>query len=60
MTMTKYATYRVFKHKTTGEIIRVKRTEDNAEITKVSSLKDERCWVEMDSDPDTDVEENDA
>ena len=60
MTMTKYATYRVFKHKTTGEIIRIKRTEDNSEMTKVSSLEDENCWIEVESDPDTGVEETDA
>tara|TARA_Y100000593_G_C4086542_1_gene226439 strand:+ start:70 stop:249 length:180 start_codon:yes stop_codon:yes gene_type:complete len=59
MTLTKYATYRVFKHKTTGEIVRVAHTSDDKELEKVSELKDERCWIEMESDPEEDVE-NDA
>lgn len=59
MTMNKYATYRVFKHKTTGEVIRVAHTNDNKELEKVSELKDERCWIEMDEDP-KDENNNDA
>ena len=39
MTMKKYATYRVFKHKTTGEVVRVAHTQDDDEMTKVSELK---------------------
>jgi len=52
MTMIKYATYRVFKHKQTGELVRVAHTNDDIEMTKVANLKDEQCWVEMDTDPD--------
>ena len=60
MTMKKYATYRVFKHKTTGEVVRVAHTQDDDEMTKVSELKDERCWIEVEQDPEDDVSNNDA
>ena len=60
MAMNKYATYRVFKHKQTGELVRVAHTNDETEMTKVADLKDERCWIEMDADPDDDQKKKDA
>ena len=60
MTMNKYATYRVFKNKQTGEIVRVAHTSDDKEMTKVSELKDEKCWIEMDIDPENNTIEDDA
>jgi hypothetical protein len=61
MTMNKYATYRVFKHKTTGEVIRVAHTEDGViELEKVSELENERCWIEMDADPKDETSDDDA
>ena len=50
MSMEKYATYRIFKHKTTGELKRVLVSEDDS-IEKIASLKDENCWFELEEDP---------
>ncbi len=51
MSMEKYATYRVFKHKTTGEIRRVS-VEDNNEIEKTAKTNN---WIELDVDPQPDA-----
>ena len=47
MTMEKYATYRVFKHKTTGDIKRVALEEIDA-FEKTAS----NDWIELDNDPE--------
>ena len=49
--MEKYATYRIFKNKQTGEIKRIQLSEENS-MDKVASLKDEKAWVELDTDPE--------
>ena len=51
MEMDKYATYRVFKHKTTGEIKRV-AVEESEEFEKNAS----NDWIELDNDPKPDVD----
>ena len=38
MTMNKYATYRVFKNKQTGEIVRVAHTNDDKEMKSIDEL----------------------
>ncbi len=40
--MTKYGTYKVFKHKRSGELRRF-RYESPEDIEKIAELKDERC-----------------
>ena len=50
--MEKYATYRIFKNKQTGELKKIQLSEEDA-ITKVASLKDEKVWVELDHDPES-------
>mgnify|MGYP003153808403 CR=1 FL=1 len=55
MSMEKYATYRVFKNKQTGEIKRVLVSEEET-MDKIASLTNERVWVELESDPKADVE----
>ena len=47
MAMEKYATYRVFKHKTTGDIKRV-ALEEIENFEKTAS----NAWVEIDTDPE--------
>tara|TARA_B100000131_G_C17567322_1_gene389393 strand:- start:131 stop:280 length:150 start_codon:yes stop_codon:yes gene_type:complete len=47
--MEKYATYRVYKHKTTGEIKRVS-PEEMTDFEKIASNE----WIELDKDPETD------
>jgi hypothetical protein len=52
MAMEKYATYKVFKHKTTGEIRRVP-VEDKTELEKTASTTN---WIELDVDPQPNAE----
>lgn len=55
--MEKYATYRLFKNETTGEIKKVLvSTEDGLE--KVASYEDNSEWVELDKDPEEQVLHN--
>ncbi len=49
--MTKYGTYKVFKHKVSGELLRL-RYESPEDIEKIAELKDERCWIELEEDPE--------
>ena len=46
--MEKYSTYRVFKNKETGEIIR-KAYEEIEELEKLASNEE---WVELEKDPE--------
>ena len=46
--MEKYGTYKVYKHKTTGEILRV--IVDSEDFTKIAN--DLSNWKELESDPD--------
>ena len=50
MSMEKYATYKVFKHKTTGEIKRI-AVEDSEELAKFAT-NETSDWLELDADPD--------
>ena len=56
MAMEKYATYRIFKNKQTGELKRI-LVSDEGSMNKVAGLKDENCWVELETDPETNVPE---
>ena len=47
--MEKYGTYKVYKNKTTGEILRV--LVDSEEFQKVAT--DLSAWIELDEDPGT-------
>jgi hypothetical protein len=49
--MTKYGTYKIFKHKVSGELRRL-RYESSEDIEKIAKLKDERCWIELEEDPE--------
>jgi len=48
--MEKYGTYKVYKHKTTGDILRV--LIDSEEFQKVA--EDMNAWIELKDDPDVD------
>ena len=48
--MEKYATYKIFKHKTTGEIKRVP-VEDPEELSKYATGS-KSDWLELETDPD--------
>ena len=50
--MEKYATYRIFKNKQTGEIKRIQLSEEDS-MSKVAGLKDEKVWVELETDPES-------
>ena len=52
--LTKYGTYRVFKHKETGEIKRIliKEANNDLSLKKLSNIKDQGCWIELDEDPE--------
>jgi hypothetical protein len=52
MAMEKYATYKVFKHKTTGELRRVP-LENTNELEKTASTDE---WIELDVDPRPEVD----
>lgn len=49
--MEKYATYKIFKHKLTGDIKRVPHTPDSKGLKKLSEFSED-LWVELDEDPD--------
>ena len=49
MSMEKYATYRVFKHKTTGELKRIAITEE-AELEKIAAAFATSQWTEVHED----------
>lgn len=48
--MEKYATYKVYKNKDTGEVKRVPLAEVKEESEKTASLKENDNWVEVDED----------
>jgi len=53
--MKKYGTYKVYKNKTTGEILRVayKEKSETAAMKKVATNKSD--WEELDFDPENEA-----
>ena len=54
--MEKYGTYKVYKNKTTGEILRV--LVDSEEFQKVA--EDLTAWIELKQDPDAESSSDNA